>query len=106
MTPPSRISIGGFSISARSSSAAHLDVLADLPGQGREQRRVEARQLSPDAGRELQRQAQLAEVAGPRRLQRDPREDALEIADRSQAHRPGPTCQAEPAAGRNASTAW
>ena len=99
-------------MSARSSSARVSDVLAGLARECAEQRRVVGRKRAADAGRELQRAAQLREIAGPRGLQRHAREDPLEVADelrRTQSRFTVGTCvppTVPPTEAISASSAW
>ena len=58
----------------------------ELAGERREPRAVERREQGGDARQPQQAVPQRDEVARARRAERDTREDALEIAERAQAH--------------------
>src|SRR5262249_53231751 len=58
----------------------HLDMLADARAQLLQERRIEPRERVTQGREGPQRGAQLREIAGTRRAQRDARQDALDIA--------------------------
>ena len=81
MTPPSRISIGGLSTIALSSSLCRRTMVADLFAQCIDQRRIDACQQLLQPGQPRQCRTELCQVARTRGAQCDARQYAFHVAD-------------------------
>ncbi len=76
--------MGGFSITARSSSARTSTCSPSWPASAASNGESKRLQQAADFRQQLQGEAQLGQVARPRRAERNPGKNAFEVADDAQ----------------------